>query len=183
MVARQAAGRAVLDCFSYQGAFAVACSLAGATAVSAVEISAEGAAAIRANAARNATPVDVVQANAFDHLRALDQAGARFDMIVLDPPSFTRARGALRGALRGYKEIHLRAFRLLNRDGILATFCCSHHVDDAAFRGAILDALVDSSRSAREIATLGQPADHPVVVALPETRYLRGILLEMMPGR
>jgi 23S rRNA (cytosine1962-C5)-methyltransferase len=89
----------------------------------------------------------------------------------------------LRDALRGYRELHMRAFKLLSKDGLMATFSCSHHVDDAAFLQTITDALVDARRSARLLRRFEQAPDHPVLPTIPETEYLRGFLLEMMPGR
>ena len=104
-------------------------------------------------------------------------------MIVLDPPSFTRTKSGLHDALRGYRELHMRAFKLLSKDGLLATFSCSHHVNDAALLETISDALVDARRSARRLLRFEQAPDHPVLPTIPETEYFRGFLLEMMPGR
>ena len=127
-VAAWAKGRRVLDCFANQGAFALAAAKAGAAAVTAVEISADAVGQIKANAARNHVSMEAVEANVFDHLKQLEAAGAQYDLIVLDPPSFTKTKDKLQDALRGYKEIHLRAFKLLSPAGLLATFSCSHHV-------------------------------------------------------
>jgi 23S rRNA (cytosine1962-C5)-methyltransferase len=102
---------------------------------------------------------------------------------VLAPPSFTKSKGKVQDAMRGYKEVHLRAFKLLAPDGLLATFSCSHHVTMGMFREMIVDALVDAKKSARILRTLGQSADHPVMAGIPETEYLKGLLLEMAPGR
>ena len=102
---------------------------------------------------------------------------------MLDPPSFTRTKSGVRDALRGYRELHMRAFKLLSKDGLLATFSCSHHVSDMAFSQTITDALVDARRSARRLRRFEQAADHPVLPTIPETEYFRGFLLEMMPGR
>jgi 23S rRNA (cytosine1962-C5)-methyltransferase len=104
-------------------------------------------------------------------------------LIVLDPPSFTRTRSALRDALRGYRELQMQAFKLLSKDGLLATFSCSHHVNDEAFLQTIAEALVDARRSARQLRRFEQAPDHPVLPTIPETEYFRGFLLEMMPGR
>ena len=106
-----------------------------------------------------------------------------YDLIVLDPPSFTKTKGGLRDAMRGYRELHVRAFKLLSRDGVLATFSCSHHVSENAFTQMIADALVDTRRSARRLRRFEQALDHPVLPTLPETEYFKGVLLEMMPGR
>jgi len=182
-VAAYASGRRVLDCFSNHGAFALACAKAGAAAVTAVEISAEGAKAITAHAERNGLAVRVIEANVFDFLNAEERAEARYDLIILDPPSFTKNREKLHDALRGYKEIHLRALKLLSPHGLLATFSCSHHISAALFAEMLRDALVDAKRSARQIKTLHQGLDHPVLLNLPETEYLKGWLLELAEGR
>ncbi len=186
LVAAHARGRRVLDCFTNQGAFALFCAQAGARNVTAVEASADALAAARANGARNALPDDAVnwvEANVFDFLPAEERRGAIYDLVILDPPSFTKSKGRLDDALRGYKEIHLRALKLLADDGLLATFCCSHHVGDAVFRETIAEASVDARRALRLLHRFGQSADHPVVLTLPETEYLHGYLFEAMPGR
>jgi 23S rRNA (cytosine1962-C5)-methyltransferase len=182
-VAAEAKGRKVLDCFSNQGAFALACAKAGAASVQAVEISADATALIRENAQRNGLKVEAIEANAFDFLRAQEQAEARWDLIILDPPSFTRTKGKLHDALRGYKELHLRALKLLNPDGLLATFCCSHHVSKTDFAEIINDATVDARKTLRQIAVYTQALDHPVIPTIPETEYLKGGLFELVPGR
>lgn len=209
LVAAHARGRRVLDCFCNQGGFAIACALAGATDVTALDISADACAAVEANARRNnlqvaqasrlsqsdttavpAVPAPdrppalrILEANAFDHLKAAASRGERYGLVVLDPPSFTRDRARLADALRGYKEIHLRAAQLLENGGLLATFCCSHHVPDALFLDVIRDAMVDAKKTARLRASYTQRADHPVILGLPESAYLKGHLLEMAPGR
>ena len=184
-VAHHAQGRRVLDCFANQGAFALACAKAGASNVTAVEISEDASGNIRRNAARNGLTVDVRAENVFDFLRAAELGGGRtqFDLIVLDPPSFTRSKGKVDDALRGYKDIHLRALNLLAPEGMLATFCCSHHVSREDFRGVINEATVDVKRTLRQIATFSQSADHPIISTLPETEYLKGFLFELAPGR
>ena len=103
----------------------------------------------------------------------------KFDFVVLDPPSFTRDRASVPNALRGYKEIHLRALKLLRPGGTLATFCCSHHVDANLFMEAILSAAYDSKRMLRRTAVFSQAADHPVLPAVPETEYLKGFAFEV----
>ena len=104
-------------------------------------------------------------------------------MIILDPPSFTKSKGKLGDAMRGYKEIHLRALKLLNPDGLLATYCCSHHVSREGFLEVINEAVVDAKKSLRQLAAFSQGADHPIITTLPETEYLKGFLFELMPGR
>jgi 23S rRNA (cytosine1962-C5)-methyltransferase len=182
-VAGFAHGRRVLDCFTNQGAFALTCARAGAADVTGVEESPENVAAARRNAARNDLNVRWIERDVFQFLRAAEKAGAQYDLIVLDPPSFTKTKSGLRDALRGYRELHMRAFKLLSKDGLLATFSCSHHVSDTAFSQAIADALVDGRRSARRLRRFEQAPDHPVLPTLPETEYFKGFLLEMMPGR
>ena len=148
-----------------------------------VEESSENIAAAKRNAAKNDLKVRWIEQDVFQFLRAAEKAGAQYDLIVLDPPSFTKARSGLRDALRGYRELHTRAFKLLSKDGMLATFSCSHHVSDTAFSQTISDALVDARRSARRLRRFEQAPDHPVVPTIPETEYFKGFLLEMMPGR
>jgi 23S rRNA (cytosine1962-C5)-methyltransferase len=183
IVAAHARGRQVLDCFTNQGAFALACARAGSADVAGVEDSAENVAAAKRNATFNDLKVQWAEGDVFQFLRKAEKAAAQYDLIVLDPPSFTKARSGLRDALRGYRELHMRAFKLLSKAGLLATFSCSHHVSDAAFSQTIADALVDARRSARRLLRFEQAPDHPVVPTLPETEYFKGFLLEMMPGR
>jgi 23S rRNA (cytosine1962-C5)-methyltransferase len=182
-VAHYAQGRRVLDCFTSQGAFALTCAQAGAAEVTGVEGSAESIAAARRNAERNKLSVEWIEQDVFQFLRAAEKSEAEYDLIVLDPPSFTKTKGGLRDALRGYHELHVRAFKLLSRDGTLATFSCSHHVNENIFNQTIADALVDARRSARRLHRFEQALDHPVLPTLPETEYFKGLLLEMMPGR
>jgi 23S rRNA (cytosine1962-C5)-methyltransferase len=182
-VAEQAKGRRVLDCFTSQGAFALACAKTGAAQVTGVEASAESLANARRNAERNGLQVEWIQEDVFSFLRGAEQRKAEFDLIILDPPSFTKTKGGLRDALRGYRELHVRAFNLLSKDGLLATFSCSHHVSETIFDQTIADALVDARRSARRLRRFEQALDHPVLPTLPETEYFKGVLLEMMPGR
>jgi 23S rRNA (cytosine1962-C5)-methyltransferase len=182
-VAGYARDRRVLDCFTNQGAFALTCARAGAADVSGVEESSENIAAAKGNAARNNLKARWIEQDVFQFLRAAEKAGAQYDLIVLDPPSFTKTRSGLRDALRGYRELHMRAFKLLSREGLLATFSCSHHVSDVAFSQTISDALVDARRSARRLRRFEQGPDHPVLPTIPETEYFKGFLLEMMPGR
>jgi len=182
-VAQLARGRRVLDCFTNQGAFALACARAGAAEVIGVEENSENIEAAKRNAERNQLSVQWIKQDVFQFLRAAEKTEAQYDLIVLDPPSFTKTKVGLRDALRGYRELHVRAFKLLSKDGILITFSCSHHVSEIAFAQMIADALVDARRSARKICRFEQASDHPVLPTLPETEYFKGFLLEMMPGR
>ena len=183
VVAQHAVGRRVLDCFANEGAFALSCARAGAADVAAVEENGEGIAAGKRHATQNGLKVRWMEGDVFQFLRAAEKAQAHYDLIVLDPPSFTKTKSGLRDALRGYRELHLRAFKLLSKDGLLATFSCSHHVSEAAFAQTVVDALVDARRSARKLRRFEQAPDHPVLPTLPETEYFKGLLLEMMPGR
>ena len=181
-VAGLAAGRSVLDCFTNEGAFALTCARAEASEVIGVELQTSAIAIARENAKRNQLAVRWVEQDVFVYLRAAEKAGAQFDLIVLDPPSFTKTKGGVRDAIRGYRELHLRAFKLLSRDGILATFSCSHHISDAILSETISAALVDARRSARRLRRFEQALDHPVLPTLPETEYFKGVLLEMKPS-
>jgi 23S rRNA (cytosine1962-C5)-methyltransferase len=183
IVAGFARDRRVLDCFTNQGAFALTCARAGASDVTGVEENVENVAAAKRNAAKNDLKVRWIEQDVFQFLRAAEKSGTQYDLIVLDPPSFTKTRSGLRDALRGYRELHMRAFKLLSKEGLLATFSCSHHVSDAAFSQTVSDALVDARRSARRLRRFGQAPDHPVLPTIPETEYFKGVLLEMMPGR
>jgi 23S rRNA (cytosine1962-C5)-methyltransferase len=176
-----AAGRGeVLDVFAYAAAFACHALRAGAERAVCVESSPEALAAAERNLALNdlADRVELRAVNAFDELRRLDRGRRRFDLVVLDPPPFARGRTALAAALRGYKEINLRALRLLAPGGRLATFSCSHHVDETTFESTVREAAVDAAIRLRLLARLPQAPDHPVLLTVPETRYLKGLLLE-----
>ncbi len=179
-IARLAAGRRVLDCFCNQGGFGLACARAGAAAVTCVDISPDAVMAVHANARLNQLDLPAVEANAFDFLKSCED---RFDLVILDPPSFTRSKKNLRDALRGYKEIHLRALKLLEPGGVLATWSCSHHVSRECFLDSVRDAAVDARRTLRLIESLSQRADHPILPTIPETEYLKGFAFELLPGR
>jgi 23S rRNA (cytosine1962-C5)-methyltransferase len=182
-VARHAKGRRVLDCFANQGAFALACAQAGAAQVQAVEISADCVERIRRNAELNHLQIETYAANVFDLLKDMERQETKYDLIILDPPSFTKSKGKLSDAMRGYKEIHLRALKLLAPDGLLATFCCSHHVSHEHFREMINESAVDAKKTLRQLTAFGQALDHPIITTLPETEYLKGYLYELAPGR
>jgi len=170
----------VLDVFAYAGGFACHALAAGATRAVCVESSPEAVTAARRNFELNgvAARAEVHAVNAFDELRRLDRERARFDLVVLDPPPFARGRTALDAALRGYKEINLRGLRLLAPGGRLATFSCSHHVDETTFEATCREAAADAGLRLRIVDRLPQAADHPVLLTVPETRYLKGLLLE-----
>ena len=181
-------GAQVLDCFSFTGGFALHAARAGAAHVHGVEQSEEAVAGAVRNAACNglAEKCSFEAANVFDWFKARtatqphERVVPQFDFIILDPPSFTRTRASVPDALRGYKEIHLRALKLLKPGGALATFCCSHHVDAVTFQEAVLAAATDAHRTLRRTAILSQSPDHPVIPAIQETEYLKGFVCEVV---
>ena len=178
----------VLDCFNFLGGFGLHAARAGAGAVHSLDQSAEAVEAAKRNAKLNGLTekCSFEAVNVFDWLKAQTAAKPhekvipRFDLIILDPPSFTRNRAAVADALRGYKEIHLRALKLLKPGGALATFCCSHHVNAELFQEVILAAAYDARKLLRRVAVYGQSPDHPVIPAIPETEYLKGFAFESM---
>ena len=181
-VARHCAGKRMLDCFSYHGGFALAAATAGAQSVEVVEISEQAVARARKNADLNGLTgkMEFVCANAFDVLKKYDVEKRQYDVIVLDPPSFTRTKQNVDGAVRGYKEINLRALKMLPPEGLLATFTCSHHMDGELFKAVVIDAAADAKKTVRLVKVLTQSPDHPILPAVPETEYLRGLLLQVM---
>lgn len=178
----------VLDCFSFLGGFALHAARAGAAHAHGIDQSAEAAAFAARNAAENGLTerCSFETGNVFDWFNAQtavrpnEKVIPRFDAIVLDPPSFTRNRASIPDAMRGYKEIHLRALKLLKVGGTLATFCCSHHIDAILFQQAILDAAYDAKRLLRQVATFSQSPDHPIILGIPETEYLKGYAFEVV---
>jgi 23S rRNA (cytosine1962-C5)-methyltransferase len=180
-VATYARGRRVLDCFTNQGAFALSARRAGATFCRGLDQSAEALRHAEATARAENLDIEWVQGNVFDLLRAYEQARQNFDLIVLDPPSFTKTKGNKNSALRGYHELHLRALRMLTPGGILATFSCSHHVTDQDWNELLERAAKDTGTTLRLRRRLGQSSDHPVLVNVPETEYLHGYVVEKVP--
>ena len=177
LIGARAGGRC-LDAFAYHGLFAMHLALGGAKEVVAVEISGDALGILEQNAALNGvTQVRTVEANAFDWLKAAATTGDRFDTIVLDPPAFARDRRSLARALAGYKEINLRAMHLLAPGGVLFTASCSHHVHRGDFFGMLTDADSDSGRRLQLLEIRGAAADHPEIVTIPETGYLKAALL------
>jgi 23S rRNA (cytosine1962-C5)-methyltransferase len=162
--------------FSYQGWFAVQVARK-ATAVVAVDSSRDALAALRRNADANGVTVDAVEDNAFDRLRALDGAGERFDAVLLDPPAFAKNRRDRPAAMRGYKEVNLRAMRVLRERGILVTSSCSYHLGEAEFLDVVADAAADAGRTFRVLERRSQAPDHPILLAFPESRYLKCLVL------
>jgi 23S rRNA (cytosine1962-C5)-methyltransferase len=176
---RYARGRG-LDCFSFHGSFALHMAK-GCERVTAVDVSEPAIESARRNAELNdVTNVEFVAANAFDLLRDYDDAGEHFDTIVLDPPAFAKNRGAVEAALRGYKEINLRALRLLNRGGVLITCSCSYHVGEELFLDVLAEAARDAGRAVQVVEKRAQSRDHPILLTVPETYYLKCIVARVM---
>lgn len=170
-------GRA-LDCFTYEGSFALHLAR-GADEVIAVDSSSPALERADENARLNGLGnLSTVRANAFDFLRGEEERGARYDVVVLDPPAFAKRRGSVAAALRGYKEINLRALRILAPGGHLLTFSCSYHVDRERFRSMLESAAADSGRRVRWVEGRGQAADHPEILQIPESGYLKGAVLQ-----
>ncbi len=185
--ARLAAGRVAvpggraLDCFSYHGSFALHLARHAAS-VTALDVSAEALARGADNAALNGfTNIAWTEADAFEALRAFERARERFDTIVLDPPAFAKSRATVPQALRGYREINLRAMRILAPGGSLVTASCSHHVRRPEFLGMLAEAAADSGRRLVLRELLGQGEDHPEILTIPETGYLKGAVLGLLP--
>ncbi len=172
-------GAEVLDCFSYTGGFAVAAAKRGAKHVTALDLSESSLALAAENAALNgATNCEFLKSNAFDFLRECEEGGKSFDAIILDPPSFTRSKGLVEKAMKGYKEIHVRAMKILRPGGTLLTFCCSYHVSMDSFQKMVLESARDTRTNAKVLEWFYQAKDHPVLLAVPETLYLKGMALQ-----
>ena len=171
------AGVRVLDAFCNQGPFALQCAQAGAAEVLGVDSAGEAIEQARGNAVRNHLRAEFAVANVFDYFT--DRRDETWDLIILDPPPFAKSKGALAGAMRGYKEINLRAMQRLSPGGVLATYSCSYHVHDADFRAMLAEAATDAKRRAQVIEFCHQPSDHPVLITMPESEYLRGYILRM----
>ena len=176
--ARYARGR-LLDCFSYNGGFALKLAAACNETI-AIDISEEAIARVRANAARNGVAVDARVGNVFDELRGLERLRERFDTIVLDPPAFAKSKAAVAKATAGYKEINLRALKLLNPGGTLVTCSCSYNVSEAAFAEIVYDAAVDAQAHVTVVEKRMQGRDHPVLLGVPETYYLKCFILRKL---
>jgi 23S rRNA (cytosine1962-C5)-methyltransferase len=177
--AQYARGR-LLDCFSYTGGFAMRLA-PHCDEVTAVDISADAVTRIVANAARNHLPqVQACEANAFDELRRLERAGERFDTIVLDPPAFAKNKASVPKALSGYRDINLRALRLLKPGGTLVTCSCSYNVDEATFGQVVHEAATDALVHVNVIEKRMQGRDHPVLLGVPESYYLKCFILRRL---
>lgn len=186
-VSRFAQGAQVLDCFSFLGGFGLHAARAGAAQVHLLDQSESAVQASLRNAGANGLKdkCSAEAVNVFDWFKAQTKTGPhekllpKFDLIVLDPPSFTRNRAAVPDALRGYKELHVRALKLLKPGGTLATFCCSHHVNASLFQDTVLSAAFDTRKVLRRVAAYTQSPDHPVIPMIPETEYLKGFAFEL----
>jgi len=177
--ARYARGKA-LDCFTSGGGFALHLA-SRCESVEAVDSSAEALATAERNRTANAIAnVEFREANVFDLLAGYSSARREFSIVVLDPPAFAKSRGSLEGAMRGYKEINLRALRLLGPGGVLVTCSCSHHVSEAAFLETVAAASLDAGRKLRVLERRTQSQDHPILLTVPETHYLKCLILEVV---
>lgn len=181
-IRRIARGRTVLDCFTHTGAFALNAAAAGAKLVNAVDISEDAIEMTRKNAALNGfTNMQFTAANVFDLLTELYKTGnSPYDFIILDPPAFTKSSGTVKNAIRGYKEINLKAMRLLPRGGYLATCSCSHFMTEPLFRQMLHDAAADAEVSLRQIEARQQSPDHPILWNVPETDYLKFFIFQVV---
>ncbi|WP_298630343.1 class I SAM-dependent rRNA methyltransferase [uncultured Thermus sp.] len=172
-------GERALDVFSYAGSFGLHLAL-GFQEVISVDSSREALRQAEENARLNGLSLKTVEANAFDYLRALEKAGERFDLVVLDPPAFAKGKKDRERAYRAYKEVNLRAIKLLKEGGLLATSSCSHHLTEPLFYQMLTEAAQDAHRSLRVVEKRGQGWDHPILLNHPETHYLKFALLEVL---
>lgn len=180
-ITRYVKGKRVLDCFTYTGAFAMNAAANGAREILAVDISQDSITIAKENAKLNGFDnITFETANAFDILREMGKAKRMFDVIVLDPPAFTKSKASLTGAIRGYKEINLSAMKLLPAGGILATHSCSYHMPEPVFVETVLSAAHDLRRQVRIIDLHRQDHDHPILGGYPESHYLKSVWLEML---
>jgi len=180
LAARELAHGRALDCFTFNGAFAL--HLAGVCeTVTGIDISSDAIAIAQRNAELNQiSKVEFREANVFDALRELEQAGERFDMIVLDPPAFAKNRASVKPAARGYKEINLRALKLLNPGGVLVSCTCSYHMSEEMFLDLLAEAANDARRRVQIVEKRTQSSDHPILLGMPETYYLKCVLLRVV---
>ena len=170
----------ILDCFCYEGQFALHLAKHADKIIS-VDSSMPALQQLQRNAELNHTHnIETLEGNVFDVLRGFDQQKRKFDGIVLDPPAFVKTKSTLKTAIRGYKEINLRAIRLLKEEGRLATFSCSQNLSDSTFLQLLQEAAFDAKRQVQIIARFNQPADHPILLSAQETHYLKGFLLRCL---
>ena len=169
----------LLDCFTYAGGFAITLARASKSVLG-IDSSADALATARRNHELNGiTNIEWREANCFDYLKSADQSGERFETVVLDPPAFARHKSDLEGALRGYKELNLRALKILNRGGFLITCSCSYHVSEAEFIETVAGAALDAHRSVQVVERRTQARDHPILLTVPETHYLKCLILRV----
>ena len=180
LAARAVARGRALDCFTFNGGFALNLA-AVCDHVTGLDVSAEAIASAERNAKLNGIDnVEFRETNVFDSLREMESAGERFDTIVLDPPAFAKNRASVRAAMRGYKEINLRALKLLNPGGVLISCSCSYHMSEEMFVGLITEAAVDGRRRVQLVAKRMQASDHPVLLGVPETYYLKCVIVRVI---
>ena len=173
-------GTRVLDCFCHNGSFALNAAKYGAQSVLGVDISEDALDVARENAKRNGLDVAFEAHNCFDFLREQTEAGEKYDLVILDPPAFTKSRQAVESALRGYKEINLRGLKLTRPGGFLVTCSCSQHVSTEAFQEMVNHAARDAKKRVRLVEYRTQALDHPILPAAPETKYLKCMILHVM---
>ena len=178
-VAKYASGKQVLDAFCNQGSFALHCAKAGAASVLGLDSAFDAVGQAKKNAERNGLTADFQGVNVFDWFTAQRETAPAWDLIILDPPPFAKSKSALEGALRGYKELNLRAMKALLPGGVLATYTCSYHMQDAQLREILAEAAADAKRRVHVLEFCHQPPDHPVLVTMPESEYLRGYILRV----
>lgn len=173
-IERYVIGKSVLDCFSNEGGFALHAAKGGAASVTAMDISETAIAKLHVNAhLNNVENIHVTTADVFDHLKILQEKNKKFDVIILDPPSFTKNKKGIPAALQGYKQINAAALRLVNAGGFLVTASCSHHISKDGFLSAIEQATIKAKRQVQLLEFAGAAPDHPVLPAMPETEYLK----------
>ena len=167
-------GKKVLDCFTNEGGFALHCAYAGAENVVGVDVSDTAIEKAKVNAdLNNLKNVQFEVADVFDKLREYLGKGEKFDVVILDPPSFTKSKRSVKSALSGYREINSTAMKILNPGGILATASCSHHISDEMFMNVIIESSIMARKKIRLIEWRGASPDHPILPSMPETKYLK----------
>jgi 23S rRNA (cytosine1962-C5)-methyltransferase len=177
--AKQYAHGRLLDCFTYNGGFALTLAPHSSETI-AIDVSEDAIAQVKKNAAANGLSIDARVGNVFDELRGLERLGERFDTVVLDPPAFAKNKAAVANARAGYKEINLRALKLLNAGGILVTCSCSYNISEATFAEIVYEAAVDAMANVTVVEKRMQGRDHPVLLGVPETYYLKCFVLRKL---
>ncbi|MFZ5643374.1 MAG: class I SAM-dependent rRNA methyltransferase [Bacillota bacterium] len=175
-------GARVLDCFCHTGTFSVYAAGFGAKEVLGIDISAPALEMAAKNSERNGFGhlCNFREGNSFDELRAMEKSGEKFDLVILDPPAFTKSKKAIEGAIRGYKEINLRGMKILNHGGFLVTCSCSFHMSEGLFMEVINDAARDAGRPVRLVEVRRQARDHPMLLGSPETYYLKCLIMQVL---